>query len=421
VGVLLRVFDLEGLTVRVFDLEGVKLGVFDLEAVMVALALLLGVWVGLLDALRELVRDGDDPLLVERLGVLLKEDVVEGVSVLVSEAVADLEGDWEEVGDLLGERLGDLEGDTDLEGVKLGVFDLEGVMVVLALLLGVWVGLLDALTELVRDGDEPLLVERLGVLLKEDVVEGVSVLVSEAVADLEADWEEVGDLLGDRLGDLEGDADLEGVKLGVLDLEAVMLVLGVWVGLLDALIELVRDGDEPPLIERLGVLLNEDVVEGVGVLVTEGVTDLEGDWDGVGVLLGDRLGDLEGLGDLLGLTLGDLEGVGDLLGLTVGEVEEETDLEAVKLGVFELEGVMVALAVLLVVGLFVGVSVADGVELDEADDVKLKGNVVAMPDLEAVNLTELVCVTVFGNEVDFGEFETEAVLVPDSDAEVVIV
>jgi hypothetical protein len=46
---------------------------------------------------------------------------------------------------------------------------------------------------------------------------------------------------------------------------------------LDALIELVRDGDEPPLIERLGVLLNEDVVEGVGVLVTEGVTDLEGD------------------------------------------------------------------------------------------------------------------------------------------------
>ena len=138
-------------------------------------------------------------------------------------------------------------------------------------------------------------------------------------------------------------------------------------------------------------------------------------------MLGDRLGDLEGLGDLLGLTLGDLEGVGDLLGLTVGEVEEETDLEAVKLGVFELEGVMVALAVLLVVGLFVGVSVADGVELDEADDVKLKGNVVAMPDLEAVNLTELVCVTVFGNEVDFGEFETEAVLVPDSDAEVVMV
>ena len=39
------------------------------------------------------MRDGDDPLLIERLGVLLKEDVVEGVSVLVSEAVADLEGD----------------------------------------------------------------------------------------------------------------------------------------------------------------------------------------------------------------------------------------------------------------------------------------------------------------------------------------
>ena len=136
-GVLLRVFDLEGLTVRVFDLEGVKLGVFDLEAVMVALALLLGVRVGLLDALRELVRDGDEPLLIERLGVLLKEDVVEGVSVLVTEGLTDLEGDREEVGDLLGDRLGDLEGDADLEAVKLGVFDLEGVMVALALLLGV--------------------------------------------------------------------------------------------------------------------------------------------------------------------------------------------------------------------------------------------------------------------------------------------
>ena len=112
---------------------------------------------------------------------------MEGVSVLVTEGVTDLEGDREEVGDLLGDRLGDLEGDTDLEGVKLEVFDLEGVMVMLALLLGVRVGLLDALTELVRDGDEPLLVERLGVLLKEDVVEGVSVLVSEAVADLEGD------------------------------------------------------------------------------------------------------------------------------------------------------------------------------------------------------------------------------------------
>ena len=98
--------------------------------------------------------------------------------------------------------------------------------------------------------------------------------------------ERVRDLLGVTEGDLERDLDLDGVALGDLDLEAVLvllavllvvtLLLGVWVPVWEAVIELVRDEDEPTLIERLGVLLRDGVREAVGERVIEAVADLLG-------------------------------------------------------------------------------------------------------------------------------------------------
>ena len=218
-----------------------------------------------MEAVIELVREGDEPWLIERLGVLLNDGVREEVGERVSDAVALLEDVILGVVDLLGLTEGVLERDPLLDGVALGERVLDGVTLMLAvmlgvtLLLGVWVTVLEAVLELVLEGDEPWLIERLGVLLKDGVREEVGERVSDAVAVLEGDTLAVLDLLGLTDGVLERVPLLDGVALGervldcvavgdgVLDGEAV--VLDVILGVLEGLVELVLEGEEVALIE----------------------------------------------------------------------------------------------------------------------------------------------------------------------------
>ena len=218
-----------------------------------------------LEAVVELVWEGDEPWLMERLGVLLNDGVREEVGEAVSDAVALLEDVILGVVDLLGLTEGVLEQVPLLEGVALRVLDLDGVRLLLAvilavtLLLGVWVTVLEAVLELVLEGDEPWLIELLGVLLNDGVREEVGERVSDAVAVLEGVALGVPDLDGVTEGVLEGDPLLDGVALGervldcvavgdrVLDGEAV--VLDVIVGVLEGLAELVLEGEEVALIE----------------------------------------------------------------------------------------------------------------------------------------------------------------------------
>jgi hypothetical protein len=211
VGVLERVPDLLGVT----DL--------DLDCVLVLLGLLLGVWVllgvcvAVLEVVEQDVLEGDDPVLDERVGVLLKDDVMDAVGERVYDPVFDAEGV--------------LEGETDLLGVT--DLDLDCVLVLLGLLLGVWVllgvcvAVLEVVGEDVLEGEDPVLDERVGVLLKDGVMDAVGERVYEPVFDAEGVLEGDTDLLGVTDLDLERLAVLEGVTLGVIDLLDVFVVLGV--------------------------------------------------------------------------------------------------------------------------------------------------------------------------------------------------
>ena len=184
----------------------------------------------------ELVLEGDEPWLMERLGVLLNDGVREEVGERVSDAVALLEDVILGVLDLLGLTEGVLERVPLLEGDTLGVLVLDGVTLLLAVMLGVtlllrvWVTVLEAVIELVLEGDEPWLMERLGVLLNDGVREEVGERVSDAVALLEDVILGVLDLLGLTEGVLERVPLLEGDTLGVLVLDGVILLLAVMLG-----------------------------------------------------------------------------------------------------------------------------------------------------------------------------------------------
>jgi hypothetical protein len=143
VRVLERDPDLDGVTLGVLDLDGDTLGVLVLDgvtlllAVMLGVTLLLGVWVPVLDGVTELVLEGDEPWLMERLGVLLNDGLREEVGDRVSDAVALLEDVILGVLDLLGLTEGVLERDPLLDGVALGERVLDGVTLLLAVMLGV--------------------------------------------------------------------------------------------------------------------------------------------------------------------------------------------------------------------------------------------------------------------------------------------
>ena len=100
------------------------------------------------------------------------------------------------------------------------------------------------------------------------------------------------------------------------------------------MMEPVFEGEEPPLIERVGVLLSDEETEAVRERVTEGVTDL------LAVMLGVRLreGDREGVEDLV------LLGEGVFV-MAVGLLLEDREMLGVLLRVGELLGVLLRVAV----------------------------------------------------------------------------
>jgi hypothetical protein len=76
--------------VAVFEREGERLGVLDLLGDLLGVADLERVWEGDLEAVLVPEREGEEPLLTERVGVLLSDEETEAVGERVAEGVADL-------------------------------------------------------------------------------------------------------------------------------------------------------------------------------------------------------------------------------------------------------------------------------------------------------------------------------------------
>ncbi len=74
----------------VFEREGERLGVLDLLGDLLGVADLERVWEGDLEAVLVPEREGEEPLLTERVGVLLSDEETEAVGERVAEGVADL-------------------------------------------------------------------------------------------------------------------------------------------------------------------------------------------------------------------------------------------------------------------------------------------------------------------------------------------
>ena len=405
----------ESVVLDVPDSETEELGVPDWDTVV--LGVTLGVALKVLEAVTDAAaREAD------AVPVLVLQPLGESVPVFDAEAPADKEGVWE--AERVGDRLIDVVavpvpdpegvGEPDnvvvgevvpvalIEGVELSVRgalrvgvavgvtvtaplellvgELVGVEAILKVLLGVPLGVGDALFDV--DGVEVPLLVPVGLPVEEAVKVAVVELLSDTVALLEGDAPCVSEGVGEAefVELCEGALDVEaegvavddGVGGGVLLAVSVEVGVAVGVGVPVPLRVAVPDCDTVVLDETLGVALEllDDVAEAaareadavpvpdkVDVLVLEPLGESVPVFDAEAPAVKEAVGEAERvvdrLIDVVAVPVPDPEGVGEPDNVVVGEV----------VPVALIEGVELSVRGALRVGVAVGVTVTAPLEL----------------------------------------------------------